>query len=198
MRPSSASLVGPRRKCGGSHSPFLGSRATRHCELCVSVAASSTPQPKKQNKLDGHCHSCNEPEKDRGIVARRPQAIGKIRCHARDRSTERPRPLFGRTKGPEDQPNARDGNFRQRQDQSDQHEAYGVYQPAPLSLAARRCALADVRRLSRRRYSGVNIATGGPRSVGLKTSFTFWPMRSLSKSQSTRLVIIVTPSSSVT
>ena len=46
--------------------------------------------------------------------------------------------------------------------------------------------------------AGVNIGTGGPPSVGLKTTFTAWPIRIASRSQSTMLVIIVTPSSSVT
>ena len=46
--------------------------------------------------------------------------------------------------------------------------------------------------------AGVNIGTGGPLSVGLKTTFTRWPIRIASRSQSTMLVIIVTPSSSVT
>src|SRR5262249_42833159 len=44
----------------------------------------------------------------------------------------------------------------------------------------------------------VNMGTGGPPSVGLKTTFTRWPMRMASRSQSTMFVIIVTPSSSVT
>ena len=44
----------------------------------------------------------------------------------------------------------------------------------------------------------VNIGTGGPSSVGLNTTRTACPMRTLSTSQSTRLVIIVGPSASVT
>ena len=43
--------------------------------------------------------------------------------------------------------------------------------------------------------AGVNIGTGRPFSVGLKTTFTFCPMATLSRSVSTMLVIIVTPSS---
>ena len=45
---------------------------------------------------------------------------------------------------------------------------------------------------------GVNIGTAWPPSLGLKTTFTRWPIASGRGSQSTRLVIIVTPSSSVT
>ena len=44
----------------------------------------------------------------------------------------------------------------------------------------------------------VNMGTDGPPSVGLKTTFTRWPMRMASRSQSTMFVIIVTPSSRVT
>src|SRR5262249_10055213 len=47
-------------------------------------------------------------------------------------------------------------------------------------------------------HAGVNIGTGGPPSVGAKTPRTGWPIRIASKSQSTILVIIVTPSSRVT
>src|SRR5256885_1624888 len=47
------------------------------------------------------------------------------------------------------------------------------------------------------RYS-VNIGPGGPSSVGLNTTRTACPMRSLSRSQPTRFVIIVGPSASVT
>ena len=47
-------------------------------------------------------------------------------------------------------------------------------------------------------YRGVNMGTGGPPSVGVHTTRTGWPMRCASKSQSTRLVIMVGPSSSVT
>ena len=45
---------------------------------------------------------------------------------------------------------------------------------------------------------GLNIGTGGPPSVGLNTTSTACPMRMSSRSQSTILVIIDTPSSSVT
>ena len=41
------------------------------------------------------------------------------------------------------------------------------------------------------RQAGVNIGTGGPPSVGLKTTFTRWPIRDRVESQSTMLVIIV-------
>lgn len=44
----------------------------------------------------------------------------------------------------------------------------------------------------------MKVGTGGPASVGLNTSLTRWPIRMASRLQSTRLVIIVTPSSSVT
>lgn len=47
-------------------------------------------------------------------------------------------------------------------------------------------------------WRGVNIGTGGPPSVGVHATRTGWPMPSASKSQSTRPVIMVTPSSSVT
>jgi len=46
--------------------------------------------------------------------------------------------------------------------------------------------------------TGVNIGTGGPPSLGLKTSRTCCPMRILLRSQSTMLVIIVGPSLNVT
>ena len=48
------------------------------------------------------------------------------------------------------------------------------------------------------RQAGVNIGTGWPPSLGLKTTLTRWPMSSVLGSQSTRLLISVTPSSSVT
>jgi hypothetical protein len=47
-------------------------------------------------------------------------------------------------------------------------------------------------------YRGVNMGTDGPPSLGVHTTRTGWPLRSASKSQSTRLVIMVGPSSSVT
>jgi len=47
-------------------------------------------------------------------------------------------------------------------------------------------------------HAGPNIGTGGPPSVGLNTTRTFSPIRIASRSQSTMLVIIDTPSSSVT
>src|SRR5690625_3535209 len=48
-------------------------------------------------------------------------------------------------------------------------------------------------------YAGVKHGTLGPSSVvGLNTTRTRWPIRKLSKSQSTRFVIMVTPSSKVT
>ena len=47
-------------------------------------------------------------------------------------------------------------------------------------------------------YTGWNIGTGGPPSVSLNTSRTFWPTASASKSQSTMLVRMVGPSASVT
>src|SRR5262249_40556091 len=46
--------------------------------------------------------------------------------------------------------------------------------------------------------AGVNMGTGGPPSVGLKTTFTRWPMRMASRSQSTMFVIIVTRPARVT
>jgi hypothetical protein len=46
--------------------------------------------------------------------------------------------------------------------------------------------------------TGANIGTGGPSSLGTNFSFTLWPIFSAAKSQSTRLVIIDGPSSSVT
>gem|GEM_PF-2767256 len=46
--------------------------------------------------------------------------------------------------------------------------------------------------------AGLNIGTGVSPSVGLKTNSTRSPMRTSSKSQSTMLLIMVTPSSSVT
>jgi branched-subunit amino acid ABC-type transport system permease component len=46
--------------------------------------------------------------------------------------------------------------------------------------------------------AGVNIGTGGPSSVGLNTTRTACPMRIASRSQSTRFVIMVGPSASVT
>jgi hypothetical protein len=47
-------------------------------------------------------------------------------------------------------------------------------------------------------YTGVNIGTGGPPSLGTNFSFTSCPIFSAAKSQSTKLVIIDGPSSSVT
>ena len=47
-------------------------------------------------------------------------------------------------------------------------------------------------------YSRVNIGTGVPSSAGLNTNVTRAPIFNAAKSQSTRLVIIETPSSSVT
>jgi hypothetical protein len=48
-------------------------------------------------------------------------------------------------------------------------------------------------------YAGENIGTGGPpSSVALKLTRTACPMRMVSRSQSTMLVIIVGPSASVT
>ena len=47
-------------------------------------------------------------------------------------------------------------------------------------------------------HAGANIGTGGPPSVGLNTTRTLCPIRTASRSQSTMLVIIDTPSSSVT
>jgi len=47
-------------------------------------------------------------------------------------------------------------------------------------------------------YTGVNIGIGGPPSLGTNLSFTSWPIFSAAKSQSTKLVIIDGPSSSVT
>ena len=41
-----------------------------------------------------------------------------------------------------------------------------------------------------RRYAGANIAIAVPFADGLKVTFTFWPMRTLSRSQSTMLVIM--------
>lgn len=55
----------------------------------------------------------------------------------------------------------------------------------------RRCVRASVQ-------SGVNIGMGGPPSVGLNVTLTFWPIRIPFRSQSTMLVIIDTPSSRVT
>ncbi len=49
-----------------------------------------------------------------------------------------------------------------------------------------------------RRQAGVNIGSGGPPSLGTSFSFTSWPTFSVLKSQSTMLVIIVVPSSTVT
>lgn len=46
--------------------------------------------------------------------------------------------------------------------------------------------------------AGVNIGTDMPPMLFLKATFTGCPMRTVSRSQSTILVIIVTPSSSVT
>ena len=46
--------------------------------------------------------------------------------------------------------------------------------------------------------TGANMGTGGPSSLGTNFSFTAWPIFSAAKSQSTRLVIIDGPSSSVT
>ena len=52
---------------------------------------------------------------------------------------------------------------------------------------------------NRGQATGLNIGTGGcPSSVGLKTTSTFCPMRTSSRSQSTMFVIMVVPSSSVT
>src|SRR5204863_378324 len=48
------------------------------------------------------------------------------------------------------------------------------------------------------RHAGVKVGTGGPPSVGVKTTFMRCPMASRSKSQPTRFVIIEIPSSSVT
>src|SRR6516162_5898426 len=47
-------------------------------------------------------------------------------------------------------------------------------------------------------HAGVNIGTGCPLSLGLKMSRTACPMRIRSRSQSTMLVIIETPSCNVT
>ena len=47
-------------------------------------------------------------------------------------------------------------------------------------------------------YAGVNIGIGGPPSLGTHFSFTSCPIFSAAKSQSTKLVIIDGPSSSVT
>jgi len=47
-------------------------------------------------------------------------------------------------------------------------------------------------------HAGANIGTGGPPSEGLNTTRTFCPIRTASRSQSTMLVSIETPSSSVT
>jgi hypothetical protein len=47
-------------------------------------------------------------------------------------------------------------------------------------------------------YAGANMGIGGPPSLGTNFNFTFWPIFSASKSQSTMLVIIDGPSSSVT
>ncbi len=46
--------------------------------------------------------------------------------------------------------------------------------------------------------AGANIGIDAPPSVFLKTTFTFCPIRIVSRSQSTMLVIIFTPSSKVT
>ena len=46
-------------------------------------------------------------------------------------------------------------------------------------------------------YTGVKNGSGAP-SVGLNTTFTFWPIFSLSRSQSTKLVSSDGPSFSVT
>ena len=53
-------------------------------------------------------------------------------------------------------------------------------------------------RHAHRRQAGVNIGSGGPPSVGLKTTFTACSHFSLSKSQSTMLVTMRGPSASVT
>src|SRR3989454_6189380 len=72
-------------------------------------------------------------------------------------------------------------------------------------VGAPKVSVADTDRVVELRHSparadqaGVNIGTGGPPSVGLKTTRTRCPIRMASRSQSTMLVIIVTPSSSVT
>src|SRR6266446_6067588 len=52
-------------------------------------------------------------------------------------------------------------------------------------------------RVSSLLQAGVNIGTGGPPSLGLKTRRTAWPMRIELRSQSTMLVIIVGPSAKV-
>src|SRR5215813_3873569 len=46
-------------------------------------------------------------------------------------------------------------------------------------------------------YTGVKNGSGAP-SVGLNTTFTFWPISSFSRSQSTKLVCSDGPSFSVT
>jgi hypothetical protein len=74
-------------------------------------------------------------------------------------------------------------------------EALGFSLPSPSrgegTFIAIRTALAP-------RHARVNIGTGGPPSEGRQTSRTALPMAIAAKSQSTRLVSIRGPSSSVT
>lgn len=74
----------------------------------------------------------------------------------------------------------------------------------PLTMATHQ-APDDVPRSSRLHLAqvrpsqtGVNMGTAGPPSLGLNTTRTLSPMRTESRSQSTMLVIMVTPSSRVT
>ena len=79
------------------------------------------------------------------------------------------------------------------QDEREQtsHGEHYIYYGLTLSIVRRRCVRASAQ-------AGVNIGMGGPPSVGLNVTRTCWPIRIPFRSQSTMLVIIDTPSSSVT
>jgi len=92
--------------------------------------------------------------------------------------------------------------LRERQARSAGEGGAAAHAPSPAALsAATSSAIGQdvVRRpVNDGLYAGVNMGTGGPPSLGTNFSFTSCPIFSVAKSQSTRLVIIDGPSSSVT